>query len=187
MSQSSLLWSALLLQWSESSQGWRGKPVLQLQWDRRGIISAVDVHSGLSGNPHVFWNFYSQLFPQPTSELKKKWTVWLTVSTVIPACPRNSQLPHLWMTLDEIRDFKVGISSICVCVWSINPYLSAHAWQLEEIDLNFSFDLCLPLTSLLWWLRIWYTSKNLYSWIIDKWLSRDVHCNAQSSSSGWGT
>lgn len=64
---------------------------------------------------------------------------------------------------------------VCVCVCMHIQYLSTDSWKQKKIGLlNFPFDLCLPVCPLLLWLKFWLTRKILYSWVIDKWLSRDI-------------
>ena len=92
---------------------------------------------------------------------------------------RNSQLSHFRKTFDERKVIKEDFSSVslcvCVCVCMHNQYLSTDSWKQKKVGLlNFPFDLCLPVCPLLLWLKFWLTRKILYSWIIDKWLSRDI-------------
>lgn len=86
---------------------------------------------------------------------------WWSSICFIPAYSQefSTSLPleGLWW----VKDFQGGFFQFLRVCAHIPPCLGTYLWELKEIDLlNFSFDLSLPVTPLLRWLRLWLTTKH---------------------------
>ena len=168
----------------------RKKSVVFVHWDRRDY-SFNGYPSRAWWDPHVFWNYYAYLFQQSQSFKIKCRFLWSSIC-FIPAYSRDFSTSLPLEALCWVKDFQgVFFQFLYVCA-HIHPCLGTYLWKLKETDLlTFSFDLCLPVTPLLWWLRLWLTSKItlLVYWHMTLYgkLYLFIYWNSWCSSSGWST